>query len=98
MADELAWSICVRQAQADRAYTIGAMVEVVIVLGSSFVNPIDVYRRKSVLFVHRQVERTAVYLARRGKDNLHLRIEIAARLEESQLRSAVQFQIAPRVD
>src|SRR3712207_6975548 len=51
-----------------------------------------VERRDAVLLVQGQVDGPAVDLPRAGEDDLDVRVEVAARLEERDVRGAVQLE------
>ena len=49
-------------------------------------------------FAYRQTLRTSINLSRAGENDLDVWIVITARLEQSQLRRTIQFQIVTRVE
>src|SRR6185503_8621949 len=58
---------------------------------------VNVERRNAMLFINRQVKRLAVNLPRARKYDLHVRIVVTARFEQSELRGAVEFEIPERI-
>ena len=78
-------------------HPVHPVVEQVVPLAGHLVDPVDVDRPDRMLLVDRQVVGPAVDLARAGVDDPDRRVVLAARLEDRQLRAAVDLEVGLRV-
>ena len=95
--DQLARAVDVRQPQRAGAHAEHVVVDEVVVLAGRLVDAVDVGRPHELALADRQRVGPAVDLARAGEDDLHVRVVVAARLENRQLAAAVDLEIRVRI-
>ena len=87
----------VRQPQHGDADAVDLPVEQVVPLAGELVDPVDVDGGERVALVDREVARAPVELARAREDDRGLRVVVTARLEDRELRAAVDLEVGVRV-
>ena len=85
------------QAQHTGADPEDVPVEQVVHLAGVLVHPVHVHRPDRVRLIDRQILGPPVNLPGPGVDDLHARVELAARLEKVELAATVDLQVRPRV-
>ena len=93
---QLARAVHVGQAQRAGADAEHVVVEQMVVLARGLVDAVDVGRPHEMRLGHGQAVGLAVHLPRAREHDLHRRVVVAARLEDRQLRPAVDLEIGVR--
>ena len=91
--DELTRPVHVGQPERARAHAEHVVVDEMVVLAGRLVDPVDVGRAHEMALIDRKRVGAPVHLARTGEDDLHLRVVVAARLENGELAAAVDLEI-----
>jgi len=95
--DPHAGSVSIGQPQDHCPDAVDVVVDAVVLLGSQFVDAVDINRVKRMVLIDRDRNRTTVNLARAGKNHFDIRIMMSASLQNMQLSLGVYREIGLRV-